>query len=328
MAESLHVYDFDKTVYAGDSSLDFWKFCLRHSPKILVYLPKTLWTFGLYLLDLRNKVQFKESFFGFLVGIPDSEEMVQRFWMVSERKLKPWFLSGIDPRTLIISASPEFLLRPVSEKLGVRLIASRVDPNSGKFLSENCYGEEKLRRFSAEFPDAVIETFYSDSPSDAPLAEYAQQAFRVVGEEKILWEEYRPSGFTKMKETFLSKDFLLFLFCGGMGTLANFVCSLAISTQINPTLAYVFGYGLSLFVAYSLNARLIFHTSLKASSFGKFVISYIPNFLILFTFVSIFLNIFLWNKIIVYALAAVFGLPVTFVLVKLFAFRTSSQRGG
>lgn len=328
MAESLNVYDFDKTVYAGDSSLDFWKFCLRQSPKIVVYLPKTLWTFLLYLFGLRSKTQFKESFFRFLFGIPDSEEMVLRFWTVSESKLMPWFLSEIDSPTLIISASPEFLLRPVAKKLGVLLIASNVDPKTGRFLSKNCYGEEKLLRFSAEFPDVVIGRFYSDSRSDAPLAACAQQAFMVFGEEKISWEAYRPSGFAKMKETFFSKDFLLFLFCGGMGTLTNFVCSLAISTQINPTLAYVFGYGLSLFVAYSLNARLIFHAPLEATSFGKFVVSYIPNFLILFTFVSIFLNIFLWNEIIVYALAAVFGLPVTFVLVKIFAFRTSSQRGG
>ena len=328
MTEVLDVYDFDKTIYAGDSSIDFWKFCLRHSPHMILRVPVILWSFFLYLLGVRTKVQCKETFFGFLSGIPDVGVLVQKFWETAEKKIRPWFLAGVDSRTLIISASPEFLLRPVAEKLGVRLIASDVDPATGKFLSGNCYGAEKLRRFSAAFPDAVIGKFYSDSASDAPLAAIAQQAFRVAGEEKILWEEYRPTGTVKMKETFLSKDFLLFVFCGGMGTLANFVCSLAISTQINPTLAYVFGYGLSLFVAYSLNARLIFHTPLKASSFGKFVLSYIPNFLILFTFVSIFLNLFLWNNVLVYALAAVFGLPVTFVLVKIFAFRTSSQKGG
>lgn len=67
---------------------------------------------------------------------------------------------------------------------------------------------------------------------------------------------------------------------------------------------------------------------MKVSGFFKFVLSYIPNFLILFTFVSIFLNLFFWNEVVVYALAAVFGIPVTFVLVKIFAFKKSSETKG
>lgn len=320
MTEVLDVYDFDKTIYAGDSSIDFWKFCLRHSPRMILRVPVILWSFFLYLLGVRTKVQCKETFFGFLSGIPDVGVLVQKFWETAEKKICPWFLAGVDSRTLIISASPEFLLRPVAEKLGVRLIASDVDPATGKFFSGNCYGAEKLRRFSAAFPDAVIGKFYSDSASDAPLAAIAQQAFRVAGEEKILWEEYRPTGTVKMKETFLSKDFLLFVFCGGMGTLAYFLSSLLISTQIDPTLSFVCGYGLSLFVTYGLTASLIFHEQLRLVRFGKFVLSYLPNILIQFLFVSIFLNIFQWNKVIVYALAVLVGLPITFLVVKYFAF--------
>jgi putative flippase GtrA len=125
---------------------------------------------------------------------------------------------------------------------------------------------------------------------------------------------------TKIRETYITKEFILFVFCGAMGTLANFMFSLLISTRLNPSVSYICGYGISLFAAYSLNAKLIFHRRLEAAAFIKFIISYIPNFLILFTFVLIFLNLFGWNKVIVYGLAGLLGLPVTFALVKMVAF--------
>ena len=324
----MNVYDFDDTIYSGDSSVDFWKFCALRHPKTLLSLPKFGFSFVKYLFGLCGKTELKESFFSFLRYLPDVDAEVSAFWDKEFSKIHPWYLSEKQKSDVIISASPEFLLRPAVEKLDVSLIASRVDAKTGKFSGENCKGEEKVRRFSAEFPNTEVSKFYSDSLSDTPLAEIADEAFVVRKNEFIPWREYRPGVVSRMKNTFLSRDFLLFVFCGGMGTLTNFVCSLAISTQINPTAAYVFGYGISLFTAYALNALLIFNEKLRASDFVKFVISYIPNFAILFAFVCIFLNIFGWHKVIVYALAALFGLPVTFVLVKLFAFRKSAAKSG
>jgi putative flippase GtrA len=126
---------------------------------------------------------------------------------------------------------------------------------------------------------------------------------------------------SRLRQTYFSKEFLLFVFCGGMGTLTNFLCSLAISWAINPSVAYTVGYALSLLVAYALNVRLIFHRHLSAATFARFIVSYLPNFCILFAFVLIFLNVLGWNKVIVYALAGLLGLPVTFLLVKLMVFR-------
>jgi putative flippase GtrA len=138
--------------------------------------------------------------------------------------------------------------------------------------------------------------------------------------------DYNLTFFERIKKTWFTRDFMLFVFCGGMGTLTNFICSLTISTILNPTVSYIFGYGISLFVAYALNAKLIFHRKFSITEFIKFVISYIPNFLILFTFVLIFLNVLHWNKVIVYALAGLLGLPLTFLLVKIFAFGKGDKK--
>ena len=43
------------------------------------------------------------------------------------------------------------------------------------------YGENKLIAFRERFPDAVIENFYTDSYSDRPLIEIANNAFMVKG---------------------------------------------------------------------------------------------------------------------------------------------------
>lgn len=61
----------------------------------------------------------------------------------------------------------------------VTVIASQVDIKSGKFTGENCYGDEKARRFKAAFGDIAIDEFYSDSCSDAPMAKLAKRAFIV-----------------------------------------------------------------------------------------------------------------------------------------------------
>jgi len=119
---------------------------------------------------------------------------------------------------------------------------------------------------------------------------------------------------------FLSKDFALFVLCGGIGTLTNVVCSSLFSSVLHPVLSYGLGYGASLAVTYTLNAAWIFHHERTWKSFWKFVISYLPNFLILFAFVSIFIGVFAWNRYIVYILAGCLGLPLTFLLVKVFAF--------
>jgi putative flippase GtrA len=316
----MNVYDFDHTIYNGDSSVDFYLFVLCRKPYLIVLLPFLLLGTILYLFGIYSKELMKETFFIFVRFIP-VKETVLCFWDKKRKKIKSWYMQQKQDSDVIISASPEFLLEPlVRGYLGVNLIASRVDQNTGKYIGKNCFGEEKVTRLHEAYPGCIIDNFYSDSLSDAPLAQKAGQSFIVKGQKIIPWIEYKITFIEKVKGTYFTKDFMLFVFCGGMGTLTNFIFSLIISMMLNPSVSYVLGYGISLFVAYSLNAKLIFHHRISHIGFIKFIVSYIPNFLILFTFVLIFLNLLEWNKVIVYALAGLLGLPITFLLVKIFAF--------
>ena len=322
----MNVYDFDHTIYDGDSSVDFWLFALCRKPCLVVLLPFQIYGTALFLLGIYSKERMKEAFFVFIRHVP-LDKMTARFWERNRRKIKPWYLRQKQKTDVVISASPEFLLEPmVCGYLGVALIASRIDPRTGKYIGKNCFGEEKVTRLHEKYPGCIIENFYSDSYTDTPLVQNAQKSFIVKGEDTTSWENYRSTFFEKLKRTYFTKEFILFVFCGGMGTLTNFVFSLIISIMMNPSVAYIFGYVISLFVAYSLNAKLIFHRKIACKDFVKFVLSYIPNFLILFSFVLIFLNMLHWNKVIVYALAGVLGLPVTFLLVKIFAFNKRGEK--
>lgn len=179
----MNVYDFDKTIFRGDSTARFFAFCLKRHPGIARRLPVIVWEAGLLALGMSDKTGFKGRLFGFLRDIPDVGAEVAAFWAENAHRIQSWYLSQKRPDDLVISAGPEFLLAPVCP----RLIASRVDPKTGAYTGKNCDGEEKLRRFRAEYGGASIEEFYSDSLNDAPMAGVAARAFLVKGERRIAW---------------------------------------------------------------------------------------------------------------------------------------------
>ena len=176
----MNVYDFDETIYHGDSTRDFYFFCLKENKRILKYLPMQGYEFIKFAFGRITKTQFKEKFYSFLKSISDIDSAVLKFWQGHEKNLKGWYLDQKREDDLIISASPEFLLTPICKKLGVKLIASRVDKFTGITEGENCWGEEKVNRFYAA-GGGKIDEFYSDSLSDTPLALLADRAFIVTG---------------------------------------------------------------------------------------------------------------------------------------------------
>ena len=117
-----------------------------------------------------------------------TEKDVKDFWKEYIGNIKPFYLEQKKDDDVIISASPEFLLKPVCKRLKIKnLMASKVDMHSGKYSGVNCHGKEKVKRFYEAFPDGKIDNFYSDSYSDSPLAEIAEKAFMVDGDKVEGW---------------------------------------------------------------------------------------------------------------------------------------------
>ena len=110
----IDVYDFDGTIYDGDSTVDFTRFCLRRHPGVLAGLPKFLGTSLLLAAGRRSLTQFKSVLFGEMARRFNLETEAELFWQAeaTRAKLGKWFFDR--PRDLpivIASASPEFELQ-------------------------------------------------------------------------------------------------------------------------------------------------------------------------------------------------------------------------
>jgi len=186
----MNTYDFDKTIYINDSSADFYKWCIkRHSKAIFKSLPRSAVKALLYAIKRIETKELKEQLFSFISEIDDIERECELFWQEKMGGIGQWYLAQQKPDDLIISASPEFLLRPVAKKLGFALIATPMDEKTGKILGNNCHDHEKVRRFYEEYPGAHTEEFYSDSLTDSPMAKIADIAFLVDHGKLSPWPE-------------------------------------------------------------------------------------------------------------------------------------------
>lgn len=185
----MNVYDFDNTVFTPDSSASFVLFCLRHYPRAaLKALPLAAVETVLYLAEGRKDAKWlKQALFSFLNGLDNVEAVVDEFWECYAGHMEAWYLEQLQPDDLIISASPEFLLRPMTDRLGVALMGTRMNPYTGRIQGKNCHDEEKVRRFLAVYPADSVDRFYSDSLSDSPMAALAREAFLVKNGYLLPW---------------------------------------------------------------------------------------------------------------------------------------------
>ena len=178
----INAYDFDETIYDGDSSVDFYKYCLKRKPSIIVMAPIQIYGALLYFLKIKNKDFMKERIFSFLKRINNIDNYIEDFWKTHRKNIKEWYLKQKKKTDVIISASPEFLLKPLEKELGVdRIIATKVNKYNGHFESKNCHDYQKIKRYEMEMRRKNdIKAFYSDSfKSDKAMFEYAEEAYLV-----------------------------------------------------------------------------------------------------------------------------------------------------
>ncbi len=321
MSKAVNIYDFDHTIYDGDASLDFILFTFSRNIRLWKYVPSMGWALFLYIFGLQTRKQIKQVAFRFLRDMESIEEALEVFWRRHDGKIKQWYLNQKKVSDVIVSASPEFLLLPATKKVGVKnLIATTMNPATGLIQGKNCRGEEKVRRlqqfFDGKLPE--IQDVYSDSQSDVPIFKLGKRAFVVRGSKFIAYDEYKPSKLKSLK----SPAFLRFLLVGGVnaciGVMLAWIFSLFIAS---PQLAFVVGFTISLVPSYYLNSVVTFRDfGFTMKKFGKFVVSYMPNFAVQFVLVHILTDTLHLYPLITYTFAVIVAVPVTFLLLRWFAF--------
>lgn len=186
----MNVYDFDNTIYDGESVLHFFFFYIKKTPYLLKYIPKVFnallkYKAGKVTVEkaLEEYAPFVEDYFK---SIPDIRADAREFWDAHMDRIKPFYRDIQRDDDVIVTASPECTMEEICNRLGIKhCVGSVIDEESGK-ITRLCMRSRKVPAFFDAFPDAEIENFYTDSPkNDAPLIAVAKNAYHVKGNKII-----------------------------------------------------------------------------------------------------------------------------------------------
>ena len=192
----MNVYDFDNTIYRGETVLDFYWFCLKKDISLLKYIPLIFSALLRYkmgrisLEELEKKASlYSEKNISHILKFSAKE-----FWDKNESKIKDFYLKQQRADDIVVSASFSFLLDEICRRLGIRYcLCSELEPDSGR-IKRICYRDSKPKIFKKNFPNAEIDNFYTDSMNDLPMIMLAEKAYLVKGEKltEIKKENLKP----------------------------------------------------------------------------------------------------------------------------------------
>lgn len=183
----MNVYDFDKTIYYPDAMFQFCSFCTRRHP--ILWFTYALILIGLaplYALGIIKEGYMLTKIYQVTKYLKHPEKDIELFWKKHEKNMQEWYLKIKQPTDLIISASPIYLIKPMTDKLGVKLIATEVDLKTGKVIKGIMKNQGKSR-YILDQDMPVIDNFYSDSLSDTPIALLSEHAYLVKKDEIVPW---------------------------------------------------------------------------------------------------------------------------------------------
>lgn len=187
----MNVYDFDETIFTGDSEDYFFAYLFK-KPGFFWDQVRYRWYELLFKCKLVSKTKAREAEYSLLRKIDNLDGLLADYWDQHERHMKSWYAAVKRPDDVIASATPRFLMEPIVARLGLTgLVATEMDPRTGKIHGEFAAGPYKVDQFRKQFSLDEIDEFYSDAYSDHFLAEYAKRAYVVRGDgERTEWNAY------------------------------------------------------------------------------------------------------------------------------------------
>ena len=179
----MNVYDFDNTIYDGETLVDFALYYIKKDIRIWKYLPKLIIIAlkdKFHLFTVEDAVDAYASFLeGYLINLDDINENVIKFWDNNMHKIKPWYNEVRRDDDIIVSGTTDFLLDEIMKRMGIKnYISSSIDMQTGKF-NRLCFLDNKVKLFNEYFPNAHIDNFYTDSMNDKAMMDIAEHVFIV-----------------------------------------------------------------------------------------------------------------------------------------------------
>lgn len=187
--KKLYCFDFDGTLTHRDTMFLFLNF--YNSKKFKINFLKYTPLFVLLKLKLLDPERIKKSFIAAVLKGDSKiriEKKSRQFYdkyaeeLFRENALE--FIKTINRETttaLIITASLDIWVQPFAEAFDMKLLATRADFENGvftgKFLSKNCNGPEKVERIKAEIGGQKFDktVAFGDTLGDREMLSWADE---------------------------------------------------------------------------------------------------------------------------------------------------------
>lgn len=192
MHNRISFFDFDGTITTDDSFIMFIRFVKGNvkliggiivlSPMLIAYKLKLIPNFKAkeimfsYFFKSMNKTKFMQ------VAKEYSLSQIDTILRPKAMEKIAWHKEQGD-KIVIVSASMECWLKPWCDKNHLELIATKLeikeDVLTGKFLTKNCYGIEKVNRINEIYVLSEYDYIYAygDSHGDEALLSLANEKF-------------------------------------------------------------------------------------------------------------------------------------------------------
>ncbi|MDR3002494.1 MAG: HAD-IB family hydrolase [Fibromonadaceae bacterium] len=191
--ETIAAFDFDGTITRKDTLIEFIKFSKGNVKFYFAFL-----FFSPLLIAMKLKLlpnwKVKQSVFSYLfknTPIEIFNKWCFEFCAIIDKILCPKTIEALNlhkkhnDKIIVISASMENWIKPWADKMEIdTVLATKIETDengliTGKFLTKNCYGQEKVNRLLEMFPNRKDYKLiaYGDSRGDKELIEFADKGF-------------------------------------------------------------------------------------------------------------------------------------------------------
>lgn len=178
------IFDFDGTLSAGDSNIQFGKYCFGHSVRPWIYLP-VIAVAGIARLFNPSGIWWREAMRSFL-----TEKMVKKlapgFIKKHKRERFGWAADQVATErangniVVLISAGPDYLIPYLVDDIEFdAIMCSQMEKKRPWKFKFFCWNVNKVIAFSAWIHDNELDPnvvrSYSDNKSDLPIMQTARE---------------------------------------------------------------------------------------------------------------------------------------------------------
>ena len=189
----VYAFDFDGTLTTRDTLIAIFRYARGDAFTLLAFVlfSPLLVLMKLHLYPNWKAKQRMFSFFFKGMRVADFDALCSRFAQANRHLLRPKGMDAVaqalreGSEVLVVSASLDNWVRPFFADLQGRLhvLCTRPDVRhgvlTGKFITRNCYGSEKVRRIKQCFPfrKSYELIAFGDSRGDKAMLEYADKGY-------------------------------------------------------------------------------------------------------------------------------------------------------